>query len=416
MSQSDDNDEDNVLKSNNSAPLLDQRNTTRLRVLETIRTSGVISRTDIATALQTSPATVTAATADLISAGLITEIQSEPQFKAGKRGRPRVLLKLDGTAHLVAGLKIARHIISVLLVDFVGHEITSHDHRLAKVRMTPQELVEATYQAVEEACRKVGRSVSDLSGVSVGIAGQVDAARNFVHWSSSITRRNVALGPLFDTALPCPAFVENDANLVAKAEQLFGDGKGLANFLVVTIEHGVGLGIVIGGQLYRGERGCGAEFGHVKVHLEGALCQCGQRGCLEAYVGDYALIREATSAEPGSDMRTVADIHKHASSGNMMAQSVLERAGQMFGMGVSNLINLFDPERIILSGTQVNFEHLCSDAVMNRIRQGVINVDAPLPDIKIHHWGDLMWAKGAAAYAIEQVSILKVRELAANAS
>ena len=95
--------------------------------------------------------------------------------------------------------------------------------------------------------------------------------RNFVHWSSSITERNIDFSHLLSNELPCPAFVDNDANLVAKAEQLFGLGKGLKNFLVVTIEHGVGLGIVLDGKLYRGERGCGAEFGHTKVQLDGAL-------------------------------------------------------------------------------------------------------------------------------------------------
>ena len=105
-----------------------------------------------------------------------------------------------------------------------------------------------------------------------------------------------------------------------------------------------------------------------------------------------------------------------ASSGDERAASVLARAGQMFGLGVSNLINLYDPECIIVSGTQMSFEHLCSDQVMNRIRNGVVSVDAPLPELKVHDWGDLMWAKGAAAYGIEQISILKVQELTAHAS
>ncbi len=404
-----------MLKSKASQNAADQRNITRLRVLEHIRKIGSISRIDIASALQTSPATVTTATADLISAGLIKEIETGQQSKSAKRGRPRVLLQLDGRSHLVAGLKVARHMISVILVDFEGNEVTSYKHPLDDVRMTPGAFVATLREALEQACVRINETLDALSGVSIGIAGLVDAGRNFVHWSSSITERNVDFSQLLETELPCPAFIENDANLVAKAEQLFGLGKGLRNFLVVTIEHGVGLGIVLDGKLYRGERGCGAEFGHIKVQLNGALCQCGQRGCLEAYVGDYALIREATVADQITGSETVTEIHKNARSGDERAKSVLAHAGQMFGLGISNLINLFDPERIILSGDQMDLEHLYSDEVMARIRSGVVNVDTPLPEIKVHHWGDLMWAKGAAAYGIEQVSILKVKELAANA-
>jgi len=405
-----------MLKSKASQNSMDQRNVTRLRVLEHIRRTGSISRIDIANALQTSPATITAATADLISAGLIKEIEGEQQSKSAKRGRPRVLLQLDGASYLVAGIKVARHMISVILVDFDGAEIASYKHPLDDARMTPGDFLKAIRTALEKACAQIGRTLATLSGVSIGIAGLVDASRNFVHWSSSITDRNVDFSDLLASELPCPAFIENDANLVAKAEQLFGLGKGLKNFLVVTIEHGVGLGIVLDGKLYRGERGCGAEFGHIKVQLDGALCQCGQRGCLEAYVGDYALLREVTVADEGKGATTVADIHQSAKSGDERAISVLARAGQMFGLGLSNLINLFDPECIILSGAQMGLEHLYSEEVMTRIRSGVVNVDTPLPEIKTHHWGDLMWARGAAAYGIEQISILKVKELVAHAS
>lgn len=404
-----------MLKRNVSSISLDQREVTRLRVLEHIRTKGAISRIDIASELQTSPATVTAATADLISAGMIKETESDGTARASKRGRPRVLLQLDGNFSLVAGLKVARHKISVLLVDFAGAEITSFEHPLTNPCMDPHTFTETVRKSVEGACASIGRSIDDMAGISIGIAGLVDAERNFVHWSSSLTDRNVDFGPLLSGHLPCPAFVENDTNLIAKAEQLFGLGKELKNFLVITVEHGVGMGIVLDGKLHRGERGCGAEFGHTKVQLEGALCQCGQRGCLEAYVGDYALIREANIAGHGNEVQSVADVYANAKSGDARSVSVLDRAGKMFAMGVSNLINLFDPELIILSGAQMKFDYLSSPEVMTRIRQGVADVDAPLPEIKVHHWGDTLFTKGAAAYGIEQVSILKVKELASHA-
>lgn len=395
-------------------PNLDSRALTRLRVLNCIRDAGEASRTNIAAALRLSPATVTFVTSGLMSGDLIEEVTGDAP-EGGRRGRPRVSLRLKRGGYHVAGIKVTRESLSILVLDFDGSELAQSTVPLASPCMEPQELVEAIRDGVEATCRDLDGGTGSLAGISIGLAGQVDPDTRFVHWSSSLLHRNADLGPLLDAHLPCPAFVENDANLVAKAEQLFGEARGLNNFLVVTIEHGVGLGIVLDGALYRGERGCGAEFGHTKVELDGPPCQCGQKGCLEAFVGSYALLNAASPCLNGA-AKTVQSIVDSAKGGNQKAQAILDRAGQYFGMGLSNLINLFDPERIILAGAPAHFEYLHTDKVLDRVRSGVVKVDAPLPDIRVHQWGDLMWARGAAAMGIEKVSQLKVRELGKNAS
>lgn len=389
---------------------LDARAHTRLRVLNCIREKGEASRTDIALALKLSPATVTFVTSGLMGGKLIEEVESAPADNA-KRGRPRVALSLSKGRFHVAGIKIGREVMSVLILDFDGCEVASKITPLPAPRMEPRALVKAIREGVTAACADLDGGIDALAGISVGLPGQVDAHEGFVHWSSSLTERNVNLRAILAEEMPCACFVENDANLVAKAEQLFGEARGLKNFLVVTVEYGVGLGIVLDGHLYRGERGCGAEFGHTKVALNGAECQCGQRGCLEAYVGSYALLRRAAEAMDGAAVGTVRDIVRLAADGNPGAQQVLKEAGQMFGLGLSNLINLFDPERIILSGAEHRIAHLHSEAVLAQVRNNVVKVDAPLPDIRVHNWDDMKWARGAAAMGIELVSALKVKEL-----
>ncbi len=395
---------------------LDARALTRLRVLNCIRDAGEASRTDIAAALRLSPATVTFVTSGLMAGALIEEVTGQDAPDTAKRGRPRVALRLQRGRFHVAGIKIARETMSILLLDFNGTEVKHRAFPLARPQMDPTELMLAIRDGVAEICAELDGGTDNLAGISIGLAGQIDAAAKFVHWSSSLTRRNIDLGPLLAEYLPCAAFVENDANLVAKAEQLFGQARGLQNFLVVTVEHGVGLGIVLGGHLHRGERGCGAEFGHTKVSLDGALCQCGQRGCLEAYVGSYALLRRAEESLGGQGIHKVRTLVDLATSGDAGAQKVLSQAGEVFGLGLSNLINLFDPERIILSGAQHRIAHLHSEAVLEQVRRNVVKVDAPLPDIRVHHWDDQMWARGAAAMGIEQVSALKVKELGKDAA
>ena len=389
----------------------DQRENGRQQILDVIRTAGHIARIDIAKATGVSPATVTAITAELLSAGLIEEVAPDTTSEI-RRGRPRVALKIRGAAHRIAGLKVAHHTISTVIADFVGKELASHEMPLIKGRMPLPELCAQIRRALEFTCQKGGFVIEDLSGVGLGLAGMVDAERKFVYWSSSLEERNVDLGQALAEVLPCPVFLDNDANLVAKAEHLFGEGRTCDNFIVITIEHGVGMGIVIDGKIYRGKRGCGAEFGHTKVHLEGALCQCGQRGCLEAYVGDYALLREANISSGNERHTSLLSLFKAAENGDAMARSVLDRARRMFAMGLANVVNIFDPSKIILAGARMTFDHLYSDKVIEEMQQWVVHVDAPLPEVIIHDWGDLMWANGAAAYGIEEVTSQTVKEFA----
>ncbi|MEM9344048.1 MAG: ROK family protein [Pseudomonadota bacterium] len=395
---------------------LDARAVTRLRVLNCIREAGEASRTDIAASLRLSPATVTFVTSGLMSGSLIEEVASQDTGETSRRGRPRVALRLTRGLHHVAGIKIARKMISVLVLDFDGTVVADGEFPLHQSQMTPDALVTTIRSCVADTCTDLVGGINALAGIAIGLAGQIDANARFVHWSSSLTERNVDLGSLLDAHLPCASFVENDANLVAKAEHLFGEARGLTNFLVVTVEYGVGLGIVLDGKLHRGERGCGAEFGHTKVALDGAPCQCGQSGCLEAYVGSYALLRDADSILCNPKDVSVEAMVDAAADGNTRAQAVLDRAGQMFGMGLANLINLFDPECIILSGAKHRIAHLHSNEVLALVRRSVINVDAPLPEIRVHHWSDEMWARGAAALGIERVSALKVKELGRDAA
>ncbi len=388
---------------------LDARNATRFKVLQYIRAEGEISRTDIAKALDSSPATITSACSALIDAGLIREIQPSPADTV-QRGRPRVMLQINGAALFVAGLKIARHAILAVIVDFSGDELGTYSVPLVSSCMTPDELVYAVCNALDETCATLGIETSQIAAVGVGMPGFVNGETGFMHWSSSVTERNVDFAPLFREHLSCPTFLDNDANLVAKAEHLFGVGRGLRNFLVVTVEHGVGLGIVLDGELYRGERGCGAEFGHMKVQIDGAVCQCGQRGCLEAYVGDYALVRDAATGRENDAPKSIPDIIEAARVGDPLAQQVLERASQILGISLANLVNLFDPEHIILSRSRPPFDHPYPDIMLNALKRNTVQVDAPLPKITVQNLDETMWARGAAAHGIEMISILKIRQ------
>ncbi|MCV2888353.1 ROK family transcriptional regulator [Ruegeria aquimaris] len=397
-----------------------QREYGRRTLLREIRRAGRVPRIELADLTGISRATVTTITAEFLMDGLVEEVARDEGEPDSRRGRPRVDLKIRGAAHLVAGVKISHHKLSLVLLDFEGEQLAAEECDLPAPVNAPEVLAKAIRDAVTHLATVAGRRADEVSGVGIGIAGIVEANDGFVHWSPSLSARNVEFGALLTRTLGVPCFIDNDANLVAVAEHAFGLGREHSDFLVVTIESGVGLGMVIGGALYRGTRGCGAEFGHTKVQLNGALCRCGQRGCLEAYVADYALLREATlvsgqdaTADPAKRVETLLDA---ARAGDATARSIVERAGQIFAMGLANLVNIFDPELIILAGEQMQFDHLYSDAVIEAMRKSIVQVDKAPPEVVVHKWGDLMWARGAAAYALDKVSELALERLGENAA
>ena len=383
-------------------------------LLREIAQAGPIPRIDLSVRTGISRATVTTITADLLRGGLIEEVQRQTD-PAARRGRPKVDLKVSGGAHHIAGIKVSDTSISYVLVDFEGLEKAALDRPLAPGRHTPDALAASISDGLDELVRAAGCPRSAITGVGVGLAGLVQAEAGLVYWSPSLNARNVNFRDCLKTHLGHPVFIDNDANLVAMAELKFGKGRERSDFIVVTIESGVGMGIVLGEQLYRGTRGSGGEFGHTKVQLEGALCRCEQRGCLEAYVADYALHREAVSvglvdhAMPTED--AVAQVLRLALEGNAAAGSVVTRAGRMFALGLANLVNIFDPELIILAGSQTQFDHLYADAVMEEVRKSIVEIDKPAPEVVVHKWGNRMWALGAAAYALEFVQDIAVEEL-----
>ncbi len=380
----------------------------RLSIFERIRAEGAASRATIAKDLGISPASVTTQTSLLIDLGLLQEEQLAPEASETARGRPPILLTVRPEAHLVAGVKLSDRETTAVIYDFAGNQRASISMS-TRTRASASELVEITAKLIEAVCAEAGVELSDLSAACVGVPGFVSGADGLVNWSPILVERRVHLSALLSDRLSMPVVIDNDANLVALAELWFGVGRQISDFAVVTIEHGVGMGLVLNHKLYSGARGMGMELGHTKVSLDGALCRCGQRGCLEAYVADYALVREAALAshdvDPNAAIQEVLEtLHNEAKSGNMTARSIFERAGQYLAMGMANVVNLFDPQLIILSGDRMQYEFLYSEEILKDMKRHALNSGVALPAVEVHAWGDLLWASGAAAKALSYIT------------
>ncbi len=379
----------------------------RQQVFEAVRAAGLVPRVDVAKGLGVSPASVSAMVSELIEAGFLREVATPRRDGDIARGRPPVALGVDAGARRVAGVKLSDQVNSAVIVDFAGRLVADASLPRTPNRFDFAGLVDDAEAVLNAVLAEAGLAHGDIAAVGLGVPGVVDHEAGQVLWSPLMRDRDVALGDALGLRLGLPDHVDNDANLVTLAELWFGAGRALGDFAVVTIEHGVGMGLVLNHRLYRGAKGLGMEIGHTKVQLDGALCRCGQRGCLEAYVADYALIREARTAlnlgnrGVKSPQILLESLYDHAKAGNQAARAIFSRAGRYLALGLANIVNIFDPNLILLSGERMRYDYLYAEEVLAEMRALTLQTGRPLPKVEIHAWGDLIWAQGAAALALD---------------
>ncbi|HXW77865.1 MAG TPA: ROK family transcriptional regulator, partial [Acidimicrobiales bacterium] len=259
-------------------------------VLNVLRT-GAASRADVVRTTGLSPATVSLIVSELIESGLVNEVGE------GKSsgGRPPLVLRLDDERNYVVGVKLMRRAISVAVTDLRAEVLYSELVGLEPTEVKPGAVLEALSGAVESVTSKAGLALDQVVGIGVGLAGLVEADSGVCRYSPSFGWADVPVAGPISASLGRPVLVDNDVNTLTVAEQWFGRGHGVDNFIVVTVGEGVGAGIVVDGRLYRGASGAAGEIGHLHLDGEGGggsvPCRCGGRGCLEALSSDGAVRR-----------------------------------------------------------------------------------------------------------------------------
>jgi glucokinase-like ROK family protein len=377
----------------------------RSTVLNIIKGEGPISRTDIGRLSGLSPATISEITSDLMEEGLIYE--KEAGDSTG--GRPPILLALNQDAAYVIGLKLAEDHISAALTDIEATVVDTLTVPVTGMRDV-ERAVAALGAAVEQVLAAASLSRERIMGVGIGLAGVIDAERGVCRYSPILHWRNVPLQRLVEEQTGIPVCIDNDVNTLAMAEKWFGAGQGVDDFLVVTIGRGVGLGIVAHGRFYRGSRGGGGEFGHTVIDPQGPWCDCGKRGCLEAYVADPALVRAAHAVAKRGQLRevqrdalTVEEITRRAQAGDETLQELFQQAGETLGVGIANLINVFNPALIILGGEGVRAGKLLVGPLRDAVAQHAFDSLLDDTEIVVQEWGDEAWAWGAASLVLQEI-------------
>jgi predicted NBD/HSP70 family sugar kinase len=386
-------------------PLLGNRDLIRAinrsSVLNAIRTLGPISRKDITQHTGLSAATITGITAELIEQDLVFE----KEIGDSSGGRRPIMLALNKQGRFMIGVKLSVDHITAALTDLEATVLHKLSVQLPthELQSTVKALVEVVSQLIEEQAI----SKEKILGLGIGLAGIVDAEKGILRHSPIYGWRNVPIVDMLQQQLDIPIFLDNDVNTFTLTEKWFGLGGEIDNFLVVTVGRGVGLGIVVNGSLYHGSHGGAGEFGHTVINPEGPVCACGKHGCLEAYASDPAMLHMANEAYLRGDLpqnlHTIAELIDLADQGNSIVQQIMETAGTCLGQGIANLINLFNPELIILSGEGVGYGDYLFVPMRNALQR--LTMPGLMEDtrIVIDAWDDDAWARGAAGIVLEKL-------------
>jgi glucokinase len=254
----------------------------------------------------------------------------------------------------------------VLGVDIGGTDIklgivteTGEIRESGKIPTEPAAGPEAAASRVRRWIADVASGAGPVVAAGVDCAGLIDGERGFLHTSPNLPGwEDIPLASIFARELVCPVVVENDANAAAYGEWARGAGRGMRDFVCLTLGTGVGGGIIVNGALYRGASGFAGEIGHTIVVVDGPPCTCGNRGCLEALISARAIVERALGmlrAAGGARPRwgpglTVEEISRAASSGDAVAVEALAETGRYLGVGLANIVHMLAPEAIAVGG------------------------------------------------------------------
>jgi len=369
-----------------------------------------MARIDLGQITQLSPATVTAITSDLLDQGLIEGIQTDEPKEPQARGRPRSLLRLSPSAACVIAIRLSVNTIDMSLANFAGETFftkrTSFNSGSADAVTFPPILITAIRTFLTDA------KLSPEKVLEIGVAAQgvVEAEAGLVAWSPAFSGRKIPIVQPLSDAFEADCTITNDTNIITEALHWSDPDRYSGTFVVVMLDYGVGMGLYLNDQLFSGANGTAAEFGHANHIPGGALCRCGKRGCLEAYLSDYALVRAATGLpettppdEIEAGVKGLGALIARAEEGDACAVKAFEDAGRALGFGLARLVALIDPQRIVLTGAAVRAFSLMEDAMNAGLEEALVADLRQNFEIDVLPWKEDYIRRGLTARAMSRL-------------
>jgi predicted NBD/HSP70 family sugar kinase len=362
-----------------------------------LRERGRISQADIARVTGLSRTTVHTLVSELKDSGVLHEVETGvPDFRGG---RPAVLLMLRDSSQAVVGIDFGHSHVGVAVAD-IGHNVLAERRCDLDVSHDARAALDVAARMVDEVLAEAQVERKSVIGAGIGIPGPVDRTRGTAGSATILPGWiGVRIGDEMHDRLGVPVEIENDANLGALAELTWGAGRECSNFVYIKIATGIGAGLVIDGKLLRGATGTAGEIGHTSLDESGALCYCGNRGCLETVASGPAIIQLVGPL--AGELPTLARIVKLAVGGELRCHRAVSDAGHEIGIAIASLCNLMNPERVIVGGLLSRTGEVLLHPMRESIRRHTVQAAAETLDVRPAMFDERAELLGALALALQ---------------
>jgi predicted NBD/HSP70 family sugar kinase len=317
-----------------------------------------------------------------------------------RNGRRAFEITLNPSSGLVVGIDFGNRHVRVAVADLAHtvlaerHETLLHGHRAELAIDTASTMLCELMQSATREMKELQVLVAGLPGPLNPHSGRIVSPSILPGWADLDVKSALA------ARFKLPVVVDNDANLGALAEGLWGRGRGLTDFAYLKVSTGIGAGLVLGGQLYRGAAGTAGEIGHTTIEEDGAVCRCGNRGCLETLAGGPALL---DLLRPGyGEKLTIEDVLRMSDAGDIGCRRVITDAGRHIGVAVANLCNLLSPQLIIVGGELALAGDVLLDAMRDSMARRAVTVSAQTTEVVAGVLAARTGVLGAVALALQE--------------
>jgi predicted NBD/HSP70 family sugar kinase len=383
----------------------DMRRSNRSVVLTKLFRDGPLSRHELAQTTALSQASVSNLAGELLAEGVIEEagvVESEG-------GRPRTLLRVAPGYRCVIGVDVGETRVQVELFDLSMTALAKADYVLDTPRPDPDKVARYVLDGIDSVVRQSGADPARVLGVGVGVSGVVEQPADAVVDAQTLGWEAVPLGAMLRAGTDLPIVVDNGAKAQGQAEMWFGAGRGVRHAVIALVGSGVGAAVIADGVSYRGAFSSAGEWGHTTIAYGGRTCRCGARGCLEAYVGAEAILDRYRLANrgrpaPGNDEESALAAIIAAADSSKTARRVLDDTIGYLGAGVATLVNLFNPERIVLggwAGIALGTHYL--DQIKHATAEHALRRPYAHTEIQLCHLGQDAVALGAATLPLSRL-------------
>jgi predicted NBD/HSP70 family sugar kinase len=379
-------------------------------ILNMIRSHGPLSRSDLAKRNKLSPSTVASAVNELIQEGLVFENGRG----SSSGGRRPIMVSFSPNNHFLVGIVVSNFGITIA-------EINMEATIRRSMKITPEEgsfIGDVVIAIILDSIEKflLDCELDKCVGISIIVPGIVDARLGIIHYNSKLKLENVPLKEVIESRFHLKTWIENDMNAIVLAEKKFGDFSKYQNLIYILVGGGVGSGVIINDSVLRGSRGGAGEFGHTSVDRTGIPCECGNRGCIENYISWPAIrsrIMERAKTDPSSVMNgwfhdpmaaeiTPEDFLGAVEAGDALANTIMEDIVTYMGVGLVNLVNMFNPDIIILGGEMIGSKGILLGRLKDYIKSHAIGFSTEGLQICASSLGENAPLVGAASVLLQE--------------